>query len=198
MRAERAGGHWFCSASVPTSGRRNRPRAFCPLSLISSWRSSEGRKSVKGGRFCRRSEPLTDFLPSVQSASRERGPGSQGACPLAEYEAAPHARPSAPSPSPDSVLCWIGSGFSRTLVCPTVSRARFATLPSALCCGCRHGALWCSKYRGAAISEAICGVPVAWFPTISRDLAVTPTRRFRLSRRFRSVLTSQSAVRLSL
>src|ERR1017187_3372487 len=40
--------------------------------------------------------------------------------------------------------------------------------------------------RGAAISESICGVPVAWFPTISRDLAVTPTRRFRISRRFRS------------
>src|ERR1035438_6106769 len=26
--------------------------------------------------------------------------------------------------------------------------------------------------RGAAISEAICRVPVAWFPTISRALAV--------------------------
>jgi len=37
--------------------------------------------------------------------------------------------------------------------------------------------------RGAAISEAICGVPVAWFPTISHDLAVTPTRRFRIPRR---------------
>ena len=36
--------------------------------------------------------------------------------------------------------------------------------------------------RGAAISDAICGVPVAWFPTISPSLAVTPTRRFRISR----------------
>jgi hypothetical protein len=37
--------------------------------------------------------------------------------------------------------------------------------------------------RGAAISDAICGVPVAWFPTISPTFAVTPTRRFRISRR---------------
>ena len=47
--------------------------------------------------------------------------------------------------------------------------------------------------RGAAISVAICGVPVAWFPTISRDLAVTPTRRFRISRRFRSFLNLKSS-----
>ena len=37
--------------------------------------------------------------------------------------------------------------------------------------------------RGAAISVAVCGVPIAWFSTTSRDLAVTPTRRFRISRK---------------
>src|SRR5580692_12648261 len=49
-----------------------------PLSLISGGVSSEGEKSVKGGRGCRRSEPLTDFSPSVQSRPRERGPGVSG------------------------------------------------------------------------------------------------------------------------
>ena len=34
--------------------------------------------------------------------------------------------------------------------------------------------------RGAAISAATCTEPVAWFFTVCRDLAVTPTRRFRI------------------
>ena len=54
-----------------------------------------GREEICQGRpgVGRRSEPLTDSLPSLQSRPRERGPGvSGGLAPLAKYEAAPHAR----------------------------------------------------------------------------------------------------------
>ena len=57
-------------------------------------------------------------------------------------------------------------------------------LPSALCLQLSPqvpaGVL---NSRGAAISVPNCRVPVAWFPSFCRDLAVTPTRRFRILRR---------------
>src|SRR5439155_3493451 len=58
-----------------------------------------GGRLSRARRFCAACEPLTDSLRSGTLSPRERGPGSQGACPLAEYEAAPHARRGAPSPA---------------------------------------------------------------------------------------------------
>src|SRR5579859_1519018 len=62
-------------------------------------------------------EPLTDPSRSLQSNPRERGPGSQGAGPLAEYEAAPHARLSAPLPG----------GLDHLRVVQTVASLSFRT-----------------------------------------------------------------------
>ena len=106
--------------------------------------SSQGRAPLLGAACV----PLTASLHSPQSASRERGRGSQGACPLAKYEAAPHGAPqratlfrrsaasSVPCPSPDPSLA--------------VSCAFVAMLPYALVCSdFRCGAGWCSRFVGA-------------------------------------------------
>src|SRR4051812_9280974 len=83
---------WVCGP-LPTKGRQY-AAAFQRPPFPHLWcLSSQGSESVKGGVLCRRSEPLTDSLPCVQSRLQGKGGrGSQGACPLAEYEAAPHAR----------------------------------------------------------------------------------------------------------
>jgi hypothetical protein len=61
-----------------------------PLSLISD-KSSERKESVKGARFVRGLRTLDRFFPFWNMDSEGKGAGSQG-YPLAEYEAAPHAR----------------------------------------------------------------------------------------------------------
>jgi len=54
--------------------------------------------------------------------------------------------------------------------------------PHSFCSFCRRCLLGFSIARGAAISVTNCGLPVARLPTFCRDLAVTPTRRFRILR----------------
>ncbi len=148
-----------------------------------SW---EGRKSVKGGRCCRRSEPLTDFLPSVQSRPRERGPGVSGGSSPWRRMRQRLMRAPARRPHRSFLLSGLRAVspelFSARLSFAPVS-PRFHPHSVVAAATVPIGVL---DTRGAAISEAICGVPVAWFSTISRDLAVTPTRRFRISRRFQS------------
>src|SRR5580704_12818432 len=56
------------------------PRPLGPLSLIPGI-PPEQEKFVKGGAFCRRSEPLTNFSCDLESSSRERGPGVSGGLP---------------------------------------------------------------------------------------------------------------------
>ena len=59
----------------------------------SSGKSSGTGRDRSRARVCSAAgEPLTDPSRSVQSGARERGPGFQGARPLAKFEAAPHAR----------------------------------------------------------------------------------------------------------
>src|SRR5947208_2700471 len=116
---------------------------------------------------------------------RERGPGSQGACPLAEFEAAPQARIARPFPVP-SLFPAIPAAWIVLLL---------VDFP-APCSPCFHPHSDCGLgpqvpagvliSRGAAISVTNCRVPVAWLPSFCRDLAVTPTRRFRILRRIQS------------
>ena len=73
------------------TGERS-PGPYCPLSLISAT-FSERKRSVKGARVCAACEPLTDRFRSDTQFVEGKGAGSQGACPLAEYEAAPHGAP---------------------------------------------------------------------------------------------------------
>ena len=66
------------------------PKARFPLSAepLREWRSRcQGRRLLPAQRTLD-----CHFASPYNSTPRERGPGSQGACPLAEYEAAPHAR----------------------------------------------------------------------------------------------------------
>src|SRR6266567_2694495 len=83
----------------PTGGgTAHRPPDHGPLSLVDG--SGSGPRGIRQGRafLAAACEPLTDPSRPLQSDRRERGRGSQGACPLAEFEAAPHARSSARSP----------------------------------------------------------------------------------------------------
>lgn len=101
----------------------------------------EGRKSVKGGPpLGRRSEPLTDFLPSNTMRPEGKGAGSQGACPLAEFEAAPQARrfcaPSSPGCLPHSLFSILLALSSRACaVCfppSTLSSVAAFTRPASM------------------------------------------------------------------
>ncbi len=158
----------------------------------------------EGGKLsraaCRRSVPLTAFLPSVQSKPRERGPGvSGGLSPWRSMRQRLMRALSAPSSRPYPNLSLLRCPFRRNrfsarFSCAPVS-PRFHPHSIVAVATVPIGVL---DTRGAAISESICGVPVTWFPTISHDLAVTPTRRFRISRRFRSLSNSKSRLPLSL
>ncbi len=72
------------------------PQAPFPSSQLNS---RNGRNLSRARGFCAACEPLTNSVRSGTSIPRERGPGvSGGLFPLAEDEAAPHARaPRAPS-----------------------------------------------------------------------------------------------------
>ena len=83
MRAERAN-----LRSTPPTARL----AEGPLSLIPV-RSSERWDFVKGALWLRGLRTLDEVPPfGILNYPGKGGQGSQGACPLAEYEAAPHAR----------------------------------------------------------------------------------------------------------
>jgi hypothetical protein len=81
----------------PHFGPRLHAAGCCPALPKAPFPSSQltlqnGGNLSRARRCCAACEPLTDCLRSGKWIPRERGPGSQGACPLAEYEAAPHAR----------------------------------------------------------------------------------------------------------
>jgi len=90
---------------------------------------------------------LDSFPPFRTIKSEGKGAGGlRGLGPLAKYEAAPHARPSAPSLPAVSHPLPV-EPFSETVFCSIFLRTSIAILPSALCGGSRHhGALWCSQY----------------------------------------------------
>jgi hypothetical protein len=131
----------------PTNGRHDTATGQGPLSLMIRSVSSEGRNSVKGGLPAKRTLDRVPPFRTIKTEGKGAG-GLRGLVPLAEYEAEPHARFSAPSLSPRPVLSWLANHLSGTILCPIVCRvsSSIATLPSALCCGCRHGAHWCSGY----------------------------------------------------
>src|SRR2546423_15000507 len=60
----------------------------------SSQRLLQNGSDRSRARFlCAACEPLTDRFRSDTQSCEGKGAGSQGACPLAEYEAAPHGAP---------------------------------------------------------------------------------------------------------
>jgi hypothetical protein len=159
---------------------------MAPFPSSSGCVSWEARRSVKGGLFLAGLRTL-DRSPCFLII-RTEGKGAGGLRGLAPWRSmrqrlwrASARRP--PCPIPFSLR------FSAFSLEPSSARLSFALVSP---CFHPHSVaastvpLGVLNTRGAAISEAICGVPAAWFPTISRDLAVTPTRRFRISRRFRS------------
>ena len=82
-----------------------------------------------------------------------------------------------PSSLPCRIPLW-------TAFCPVVCRAIVAMLPSALIAASPQVPAGVLNSRGAAISVAKCRE--TGLPTICRDLAVTPTRRFRILCRIQS------------
>jgi hypothetical protein len=177
----------FCKGREPTNGRHDAPGPWAPFPSCPGAFSSEGRIAVKGG-VCRRSVPLTAILPSVQSNPRERGPGVSGGS--SPWRSMRQRLMRAPARHPTlSLLSPFRNLFSARFSCAPVSPCFHPHSVVAVATTVHIGVL---NTRGAAISATICGVPVSWCPTISRDLAVTPTRRFRLSRRFRSVFKALS------
>ena len=135
MRAERAN-----LRSTPPTARL----AEGPLSLIPV-RSSQRWDFVKGALWLRGLRTLDEVPPfGILNYPGKRGPGSQGACPLAEYEAAPGCGACGallPGRVPALFLSPLrSSGFllaQLPRLCHHASiRTRFAALAA--------GALWCS------------------------------------------------------
>jgi hypothetical protein len=95
----------------PTNGRP----AGCPFARgpfpSSQVSLRNGRKLSRARSLCAACAPLTDSFRSGTWNQRERGRGSQGARPMAEYEAAPHARCQARRPPAIDfqVICLSGS-----------------------------------------------------------------------------------------
>ena len=90
--------HFFSSAVLchswgrPTGGRLPPPPMGPPFPHL-SLPSGSGGESVKGAPFLRGLRTLDRFSPlPYNRVPGKGGRGSQGACPLAEFEAAPHAR----------------------------------------------------------------------------------------------------------
>src|ERR1700722_1492728 len=127
----------------PTGGMI-RPRPWPPFPHI-RWRFFGREKICQGRPGLPAQRTLDRFFPFRTIKAEGKGAGGlRGLVPLAEYEAAPHARGSAPSLSHLPVLSWIFHR-SETAICPIAFPARsIATLPSALVGGCHRGAHWCS------------------------------------------------------
>ena len=155
----------------PTGGAGGSPLRG-PLSLIIA-RFPVQRRICQGPIFAA-GEPLTDSALHRYSSLRERGPGFQGARPLAEFEAAPHARLSAlalhvhHSHGLGTTSCLFNSGLAGPLPfrafpdCFPISSARFslgraALLPSALWLDPpeRVRCMLIFDWTGAAISVSI-------------------------------------------
>src|SRR5579864_4929491 len=105
-------------SSGPTTGRRDQVLTWTQAPFPSYgdvFRERGG--SVKGARFWRGWRTLDRSLAFPTIQSQGKGPGSQGAGPLAEYEAAPHARLSAPLPG----------GLDHLRVVQTVASLSFRT-----------------------------------------------------------------------
>jgi len=106
---------------------------WAPFPRLWIWFRAE-RDPSRARVFGAACEPLTDPSRPLQSDRRERGRGFQGACPLAEFEAAPHARSSARSPRSvhNAKLSKVAFRSSRThdpppafvfrMPCPLVAR----------------------------------------------------------------------------
>src|ERR1022692_135883 len=158
--------------------------ARSPLSLISAM-SSERRGAVKGAPLLRglrtldRSPPFWNLEPEGKGAG-----GLRGLAPWRSMRQSLMRAFSAPRRSIPGAISFPSHALFGLFFCPLTSpRAIVAMLPSALCLQLPPqvpaGVL---NSRGAAISVTNCRVPVAWFPSFCRDLAVTPTRRFRILR----------------
>ncbi len=125
-----------------------------------------GGNRSRARRCCAACEPLTDSLRSVQSGARGKGGrGSQGACPLAEFEAAPHARlQRALSPAPISLPSAHHSLGIVLLPVDFSAPCRHASIRT-LIAASAAGACWCSQFKGcchlsAELRGPSCLVPV--------------------------------------
>ena len=119
------------------------PKAPFPSS---QWFLQNGGNLSRARCGCAACAPLTDSLRSESWTPRERGPGSQGACPLAEYEAAPHARLQRAPPRPCS------------LPLPTLLGLHSARLTPAPLSPCFHPHSDCSPRRRCPLVFLIQGV----------------------------------------
>ena len=153
---------------------------------LHSYLLRNGGDLSRARRFCAGLRTLDRFSPfrTIQSP-RERGPGSQGACPLAEFEAAPHARLTRAAPPASHLLRSPLIASSRhPLFCSVdFPRALSPCFHPHSVCGLRRGACWCSQFKGCCHLGGDLGAQLPGSRTICRDLAVTPTRRFRILRR---------------
>ena len=146
---EKAG---LCQVQNPPRGRaggfdgsRRRPTGGTirpdhgPLSLITRTRFF-GREEICQGRPRRRSEPLTDFLPSVQSRPRERGPGvSGGSPPWRSMRQRLMRAPARPSLSPPAVLPDFSSSLENRCLPDCLSRPVSPRFHPHSVLACRHG-----------------------------------------------------------
>src|SRR6266436_1346523 len=113
-------GLYFCIGREPTNGRHDGLRSFGPLSLIIGC-VFFGREEICQGRLLPAQRTLDRFPPSLTIKTEGKGAGGlRGLVPLAEYEAAPHARLGAPSLSPFATLFLIWTYFAGTVFCPIV------------------------------------------------------------------------------
>ena len=177
------------------------PRCDClalaesPLSLIYGL-FSERRESVKGAPVLRCLRTLDGFPPFCILGFEGKGAGSQGLAPGGVLrQSLMRASSAPPLPLPSLSLSLQSDSSLDDSSAGGLPARLVAMLPSAL--------FWLPSLpvpagvlisRGAAISVTNCRAPLSRFPTFCRDLAVTPTRRFRILRRF-SILFHPTASR---
>jgi hypothetical protein len=107
------------------------------------FQNGSGRSRAR--RCCAACEPLTDCFRSDTQSSEGKGAGSQGACPLAEYEAAPHGARQRAGSSPASFLA-------------NSLRIAFYSLTPAPLSPCFHPHSVCSLRRRCLLVFSIQGV----------------------------------------
>jgi hypothetical protein len=116
-----------------------------PLSRISVAFANGGNLS-RARAVCAACEPLTDSLRSLESGSRERGPGVSGGYPLAEHEAAPHARVARRSPR--NLPSAFPANSFRIAFCPLTPAPLSPCFHPHSDCSLRHRCLLVFSFQG--------------------------------------------------
>ena len=167
------------------------PIAPFPSSMVSS---QNGGNRSRARRFCAALRTLDGFPPFCNLEFEGKGAGSQGLAPGGVLrQSLMRASSAPPLPLPSLSLSLQSDSSLDDSSAGGLPARLVAMLPSAL--------FWLPSLpvpagvlisRGAAISVPNCRAPVSRFPTFCRDLAVTPTRRFRILRRFSILLLNPS------